>query len=97
MNFDTNDDLDTLNQTRVSFRELKPGFGAEIINSGPRNITTEEKHDLVRILHRHGALLVRNQDLNPNDRESFLSSFGGLEEHTLKENCVECHPLIYVP
>ena len=37
MNFDINDDLDTLNQIRVSFRELKPGIGAEIINSGLRD------------------------------------------------------------
>ena len=96
MNFTTNDDLDTPNQTRVSFRELKPGFGAELTNSGLRNITTEEKHDLVEIFHRHGALLVWNQDLNPNDLESFISSFGVLEEHTLKENCLEGHTLIYV-
>ena len=96
MNFDTNDDLDTLNQTRVSFRELKPGFGAELTNSGLRNITTEEKHDLVKIFHRHGALLIRNQDLNPHDLESFLSSSGEPEEHTTKENCLEGHPLIYV-
>ena len=33
MNFDINDDLDTLNQTRVCFRELRPRLGAEIINS----------------------------------------------------------------
>ena len=37
MNFDINDDLDTLNQTRVCFRELKPRLGTEIINLGLRN------------------------------------------------------------
>ena len=96
MKCDKNSDLVTLNQTQVSFRELKPGFGAEIINSDLRNITPEAAHDLVRIFHRHGALLVRNQDLNPDELESFLSAFGELEEHTLKENCLEGHPFIYI-
>ena len=82
--------------TEIGFRELKPGFGAEIIDSDLTDLNPEDTRNLVRIFHRHGALLVRNQNLSPHQLESFLGAFGELEEHTMKENCLPGHPFIYI-
>jgi taurine dioxygenase len=80
----------------LKMRPLMLNFGAVVIGVNVPQATDSEKAALVNTFHHHGALLIRNQDMKPQDLESFMRLFGELEEHTLKENCLKGHPNIYV-
>jgi len=82
--------------TVLSIRELKPGFGAEALDVKIASSSPPELAALVSAFHQHGALLIRNQQMKPQELESFMRLFGELEEHTLKENCLAEHPYIYI-
>ncbi len=84
------------NEIEIEVQALKPGFGAEVLDVDIPKASDKTCAALVDIFHRHGALLLRNQNMDPEDLESFLSMFGVLEGHTLKENCLADHPNIYV-
>ena len=82
--------------TVLNIRELKPGFGAEALDIKIGSSSPPELAALVSAFHQHGALLIRNQQMKPQELESFMRLFGELEEHTLKENCLAEHPYIYI-
>jgi alpha-ketoglutarate-dependent taurine dioxygenase len=84
------------NGVELEIQELKPGFGAQVLNVDIPKADDSTRAALVETFHRHGALLLRNQEMDPLDLESFLGMFGGLEGHTLKENCLDGHPNIYI-
>lgn len=86
----------TANNIELDIRELKPGFGAQVLNVDVKSADDAMRAALVDTFHHHGALVLRNQVMEPEDLESFLGLFGELEEHTLKENCLDGHPNIYV-
>jgi alpha-ketoglutarate-dependent taurine dioxygenase len=84
------------NGVELEIQALKPGFGAQVNNVDIPRANDATRAALVDTFHRHGALLLRDQNMEPEDLESFLSMFGELEGHTLKENCLEGHPNIYI-
>ena len=77
-------------------RELKAGFGAEILGL---DVARADKTDLAGVVdafQRHGAILLRDQTLNPDDLMRFIAAFGEAEGHTLRQFTLPGYPKIYV-
>jgi taurine dioxygenase len=77
-------------------RELKPGFGAEIIDVDIKRADDATLDGVVGAFHRHGAILLRGQSLAPADLMRFIGRFGEAEDHTLVQNTVPGFPKIYI-
>ncbi len=82
--------------TSLKIRELKPGFGAEVLDVDLASADSETINEVVRVFELHGVLLVRDQKMKPPDLMRFLGHFGVLEDHTLKQYTLPGHPKIYV-
>lgn len=82
--------------TPFPVRQLRDGFGAEVCAVDLKAISPAEHAAIIDVFHRHGALLVRDQDLSPDDLISFLSGFGELEDNTLLQYTLPDYPKIYV-
>ena len=80
----------------LNTRELKPGFGAEIDGVDLATADAATLAKVVDTFHRHGAILLRDQSLGPDDLMRFISAFGQPEDHTLQENTLPGYPKIYV-
>ena len=77
-------------------RELTPGFGAEVLGVDFPHATTEEKAMIVDAFQHHGAILLRNQTMSPEDLLDFVRLFGEPEGHTLQEFTLAGYPHIYI-
>ena len=82
--------------TQVKFRPLKPGFGAEILDVDIKRADDATIDGVVAAFQAHGAILLRDQSLEPADLMRFIERFGGPEDHTLVENTLPGFPKIYV-
>ena len=82
--------------TSLKVRELKPGFGAEVLDIDLASAETEAIEEVARVFELHGVLLVRDQKMHPADLMRFLGHFGVLEDHTLKQFTLPGYPKIYV-
>jgi taurine dioxygenase len=76
--------------------ELKPGFGAEIGGLDAARASRAEMADVVDAFQRHGAILLRDQKLGPDDLMRFISAFGEPEGHTLQQFTLSGYPKIYI-
>ena len=79
----------------VRTRPLKPGFGAEILDVDLRHADRITLQRVVDAFHRHGAILLRDQHLTPDQLVDFIANFGEPEDHTLKEFTVPGQPKVY--
>jgi taurine dioxygenase len=86
--------MDSLAAVRVA--PLKDNFGAEILDVDLKVADAAEKAAVVAAFHRHGAVLLRNQALEPQDLVAFIRLFGEPEGHTLQEYTLPGHPFVYV-
>jgi taurine dioxygenase len=84
--------------TALSLRTqpLKPGFGAQILDVDLTKAGPETLEAVVDVFHRHGAILLRDQTLGPDDLLAFIRCFGEPEGHTLQEYTVPGYPNIFV-
>ena len=82
--------------TQVKFRPLKPGFGAEILDVDIKRADDATIDGVVAAFQAHGAILLRDQSLEPADLMRFIRRFGEPEDHTLVENTLPGFPKIYV-
>ena len=82
--------------TFLRIRPLKPGFGAEILDVDLARADAATLAAVVDAFQRHGAILIREQQLGPAELVSFVARFGELEGHTLKEFTLPGYPNIYV-
>lgn len=80
----------------VSLTELKPGFGARIDGLDVARASRAELTDAVDAFQRHGAILLRDQKLDPDDLMRFISAFGEAEGHTLQQFTLPGYPKIYI-
>jgi taurine dioxygenase len=80
----------------VSRTELKPGFGARIDGLDVSRASRAELADVVDAFQRHGAILLRDQKLGPDDLMRFISAFGEAEGHTLEQFTLPGYPKIYI-
>jgi taurine dioxygenase len=77
-------------------RELKPGFGAEVLGVDFPRATAEQRSLLVDAFQHHGALLLRDQTLSPDDLLDLIRLFGEPEGHTLQQFTLPGYPNIYI-
>jgi len=83
-------------QTKLEVAELKSGFGAEILDLDVANANDAARQAVVDTFHRHGALLLRGQKMQPDDLMSFLAQFGELEDHTQTQFTLRGYPKIFI-
>lgn len=81
---------------RSAIRELKPGFGAELLNVDLHGADDQQLDEVVATFQRHGAVLVRDQKLTPDDLIDVISHFGEPEGHTLQQFTLPGYPNIYI-
>jgi taurine dioxygenase len=60
-----------------------------------RRADEETLAGVVDTFHRHGAILLRDQQLSPGELTDFIARFGEPEDHTLKEYTFEDFPKVY--
>jgi taurine dioxygenase len=77
-------------------RELKPGFGAEVLGVDLARRNRDDHAAVVSAFQRHGAVVIRDQELTPEDFIAFGRAFGPLEGHSLQDFTLPGHPEIYV-
>ena len=81
---------------QLEIKELKPGFGAQIMNVDLAKSDDATIDAVVEAFNLHGAVVVRGQKMAPDDLIRFLSRFNEPEGHTLKEFTLPGHPNIYI-
>ena len=81
---------------QLKTRELKPGFGAEVLDVDLGRADGETLAGVVDVFHRHGALLVRDQSLEPRQLVDFVALFGEPEGHTQTQFTLPGHPEVFV-
>ncbi|HEX4742698.1 MAG TPA: TauD/TfdA family dioxygenase [Caulobacteraceae bacterium] len=79
----------------IKTRPLREGFGAEILDVDLRYADPDTLTGVVDTFHRHGAILLRDQVLNPDQLTVFMALFGEPEDHTLREFTVPGYPKVY--
>ncbi|MDB5988284.1 MAG: TauD/TfdA family dioxygenase [Nevskia sp.] len=77
-------------------RDLKPGFGSEILNLDLPTADAATLAAVVDTFHRTGAILLRGQQMTPQDLLQFVRLFGQPEGHTLQEYTLPGFPEVYV-
>lgn len=85
-----------LTTTRLKIRELKPGFGAEILGTDLAGADAATLDGVVEAFHRHGAVLVRDQKLTPEDLMKVIGHLGTPEDHTQKQFTLPGYPKIFI-
>jgi taurine dioxygenase len=82
--------------TRLNTRPLKANFGVDItgidVTTAPRDILDE----IVTLFHRHGAVVVRDQKLSPQQQVEFTKLFGTPADNPRKEYTVPDCPDVFV-
>lgn len=80
----------------LNVKELKSGFGAQIEGMDLRKATNADRADVVNAFQHHGAIVLRDQKLTPDDLMTFIAAFGHAEDHTLQQFTLPGHPKIYI-
>jgi taurine dioxygenase len=80
----------------LNIRELKPGFGAEILDLDLASADDATQGAVVDIFNHHGAVVLRGQALSPDDLLRFIARFGPPEDHTMKQFTLPGYPNIFI-
>jgi taurine dioxygenase len=77
---------------------LRPdtNFGAEIRDIDLRTADDETRKAVVEEFHRSGAILIRGQQLSPEELVQFVSLFGEAEDHTNKAFVMPEQEKVYI-
>jgi len=86
----------TTPQPAIRISPMKPGFGAVIEGVDAAQADAATLDGVVDAFHHHGAILLRDQKMSPDDLLRFIRLFGEAEGHTLKQFTLPGHPEIYV-
>jgi taurine dioxygenase len=77
-------------------RELKPGFGAQLLDIDLSTASESQLQAVVAAFHLRGAVVLRNQTMRPAELIGFIRHFGPPEGHTLQQYTLPGYPNIYV-
>lgn len=80
----------------LSTRELKPGFGAEILGLDLASADASAMDAVVEVFNLRGAVVLRNQTMIPEKLVALVGRFGEPEGHTLKQFTLPGYPNIYI-
>lgn len=81
---------------QLKTRPLKPGFGAELVDVDLAHADAETVAGVVEAFHKHGAILLRGQSLDPAQLVAFISAFGEPEDHTQTQFTLPGHPKVFI-
>ncbi|MDB5985164.1 MAG: taurine dioxygenase [Nevskia sp.] len=77
-------------------RELKPGFGAQILDVDLATADEATRAAVVDTFHRFGAIVLRGQTLKPDELVAFVAEFGEPEDHTQQQYTLPGYPKIFI-
>jgi len=77
-------------------RPLKDDFGAEILDIDLPTASDAQLDGVVGAFHAHGAVLVRDQTMTPDDLMAFIGRFGDPEDHTQTRFTLPGYPKIFI-
>lgn len=77
-------------------RPLMPGFGVEILDVDLKTADTDTRQKVVDLFHANGAIVLRRQDMTPDDLMSFIGLFGEAEDHTQTQFTLPGYPKIFL-
>ncbi|WP_428374313.1 TauD/TfdA dioxygenase family protein [Lichenicoccus sp.] len=80
----------------ISISPMQPGFGAVIHGVDAAHADPVTMAGVVEAFHRHGAILLRNQTMTPDDLMRFVRLFGEAEGHSLRHFTLPGYPEIFV-
>jgi taurine dioxygenase len=83
-------------QTTCRTNPLKAGFGVEILNVDVATADKKTLTDVLATFHRHGAIVLRGQQLDPRAHLAFTRLFGEPEENARKEYCDPDFSQVYI-
>ena len=80
----------------LAIQELKPGFGALIQGVDLPAASDAKLDSVVAAFHRHGAIVLRDQQMTPDDLMRFIGRFGEPEDHTQTRFTLPGYPKIFI-
>lgn len=83
-------------KTDLDVQPLDKKFGVRVNNIDAATASDAELSQVVEVFHHYGALLMRDQNMEPEDLIHYLSQFGPLEGHTEKRYTLEGFPEIFL-
>jgi taurine dioxygenase len=81
--------------TELKIEPLKASFGAQIFDVDLQSADDETLDKVVAAFHSHGAIVLRNQTMEPDDLMRFIKAFGEPELHTQTKYCLPGYPHIF--
>ena len=79
----------------MACRPMTPALGAEITGVDVANLDNETFDAIYDAFNRHSVVVIRDQDIAPEDHIGFSRRFGKLMVHVLKDDLLDGHPEIY--
>jgi taurine dioxygenase len=80
----------------LATQDLKAGFGAQILDIDLPTASDAELDGVVDAFHHHGAILIRDQAMAPDDLMAFIGRFGAPEDHTQTRFTLPGYPKIFI-
>jgi len=80
----------------LTIAELKPGFGAEIQGLELATADDAKVNAVVEVFNLHGAILLRDQKLSPDQLVDFIAHFNTPEHHTQKQFTLPGYPYVFI-
>ncbi len=86
----------TAQTAEIDIRPLWDGFGMEVLGVDLATADAATQDRVIDVFHRHGAMVVRDQKLTPEQQLAFTRRFGEPEGNPSTEFTFPGHPEIYV-
>tara|TARA_R110002126_G_scaffold56205_3_gene150388 strand:- start:7078 stop:7980 length:903 start_codon:yes stop_codon:yes gene_type:complete len=83
------------NNDALTIKPLKGDFGAQIIDVDLQAANQSTLEKVATAFQQHGAILLRNQTMEPDDLMRFIKVFGEPELHTQTKFCLPDYPHIF--
>ena len=79
----------------MSLRQMTPSLGAEITGVDVANLDNQDFDAIYESFNRHSVVVIRDQNITPEQHADFSRRFGKLMVHVLKDDLLEGQPEIY--
>jgi len=83
-------------KTALNVRPLRGDFGVELRGIDLATVDAEAHREVVELFHRHGVMVIKEQQLSPEAQMRFTRAFGTPETNVRKEFTYPGVPEIYV-
>jgi taurine dioxygenase len=81
---------------KLRIRPLKENFGAEISGIDVTTADAQVRNEVISLVRRHGAIVLRDQRFSPADQVAFTRLFGEPAENVRPEYTLQKFPDIFV-